>query len=130
MEDAGSGRGRLVHADAPWIRAAGGAEALYTHLGPVRSDLEKAHEGLSASEAAGDFAVLGELAAVRESWLRRVSTAQGECGSLTGKLRAVARGHGATEQAVRDGFGPLTDVPAQPSSLYLLGGGDAGGSEK
>lgn len=150
--DAASGHARLVHADLPWIRAAGDAEALYTHLGPVRSDMEKAHEGLSASEAAGDFAVLGELAVVRESWLRRVSTAQGECGSLTGKLRAVAREQGATEQAVRDDFGPSTGVPAQSSplpsflaqvspaspvpptppaqlsSLYLLGGGDAGGS--
>ncbi|MGW1468247.1 hypothetical protein ACWCPT_28325 [Streptomyces sp. NPDC002308] len=97
-----------------------------------------------AGEGGGDFAVLVELAAVRESWLRRVSTAQGECGSLAVKLRAVAREQGATDQEVRAGFGRLVDIPAQTpplppllaqapltqlSSLYLLGGGDAGGGE-
>ncbi|MFF7360266.1 hypothetical protein [Streptomyces sp. NPDC008125] len=97
-----------------------------------------------AGEGAGDFAVLVELAAVRESWLRRVSTAQGECGSLAAKLRAVAREQGATDQAVRAGFGRLVALPAQTpplppllaqapptqlSSLYLLGGGDVGGGD-
>lgn len=137
-----SGHARLQHSDGPWVRAAGGAEALHTHLAPARAELEKSHEGLLAGESAGHFAVLRELAAVRESWVRRVGTAQGECGSLAGKLRAVAREQGATDQAVRESFGPRTDVPAQPSpvphlapsppasgptppsALYFLGGSD------
>ncbi|MGW2281536.1 hypothetical protein [Streptomyces sp. NPDC001770] len=87
--------------------------------------------------------MLVELAAVRESWLRRVSTAQGECESLAAKLRAVAREQGATDHAVRARFGPLVGIPPQTpplspllaqvpptqrSSLYLLGGDDTGGS--
>ncbi|MCX5398028.1 hypothetical protein [Streptomyces sp. NBC_00102] len=136
--DPAFGHARLVHGDGPWVRAAGGAEALHTHLGTARAELEKAHEGLLTSESAGDFAVLGELAEVRASWLRRVSTAQRECGSLAGKLRAVATEQRTTDERVRDGFGSLVDVPMQPlppssvlaqpssslSSLYLLGGSD------
>ncbi|MGW0854095.1 hypothetical protein [Streptomyces sp. NPDC002690] len=130
-----SGYDRLRHHAEPWTRAAGGAEELHTHLGTARQELEKSHEGLLTSEGSGDFAVLSELAVVRESWVRRMSTAQGECGNLAGKLRAVARDQRATDESVRDGFGPLVDLPAQPtpplralprpqSSLYLLGGSD------
>ncbi|MFD6422786.1 hypothetical protein [Streptomyces sp. NPDC060198] len=126
---------RLRHHDEPWIKAAGGAEALHTNLGTARSELEKAHEGLLTGESTEGFAVLGELAAVRESWVRRISTAQGECGSLAGKLRTVAREQRTTDEAVRESFGPLVDLPVQstlpplsltrpPSSLYLLGGSD------
>ncbi|WP_328720797.1 hypothetical protein OHT52_15920 [Streptomyces sp. NBC_00247] len=132
--DPASGYDRLRHHDEPWIKAAGGAEALHTNLGTARFELEKSHEGLLTSENAGDFAVLGELAAVRASWVRRMSTAQGECGSLAGKLRTVAREQRTTDEAVGEGFGPLVDLPVQstpplsltrpPSSLYLLGGSD------
>lgn len=135
VADPASGPARLRHGDGPWTRAAGDADALHTHLGTARSELEKSHEGLLTSERAGNFAVLAELAAVRESWVRRVSTAQCECGSLAGKLRAVSREQRTTDEAVRDGFGPPVDAPAQSapplrfptqplSSLYLLGGSD------
>lgn len=90
---------RLKHSDGPWLRAAGGAEELVTHLGPVRHDLASAHGGLLAG--AGRLTALAELAAVRESWERRIQAAQGECGSLAGKLREVARIQGATDEAAR-----------------------------
>ncbi|MFJ9057087.1 MULTISPECIES: hypothetical protein [unclassified Streptomyces] len=97
------GRGpRLKHSDGPWLRAAGGAEELVAHLGPVRGELALAHAGLMAG--AGRLTALAELAAVRESWERRIQAAQGECGSLAAKLRDVARTQGATNEAVRSSF--------------------------
>lgn len=96
----GSGQGpRLRHSDGPWLRAAGGAEELVTHLGPVRNELSLAHAGLMVG--AGRLTALAELKAVRESWERRFQAAQGECGSLAASLRAVARTQGATDEAVR-----------------------------
>jgi len=97
---------RLKHSDGPWLRAAGGAEGLAAHLGPVRHELAAAHEGLLAG--AGRLTALAELAAVRESWERRIQAAQGECGSLAAKLRAVARTQGATNEAVRSSFTAMT----------------------
>ncbi|MEU5657427.1 hypothetical protein ABZ802_17635 [Streptomyces sp. NPDC047737] len=102
----GGDRGQgLKHSDGPWLRAAGGADELVAHLGPVRGELAAAHEGLLAG--AGRLTALAELAAVRESWERRIQAAQGECGSLAGKLRAVARAQGATNEAVRSSFAPV-----------------------
>ncbi|MER5555652.1 hypothetical protein ABT001_28935 [Streptomyces sp. NPDC002793] len=99
----GGDRGpRLKHSDGPWLRAAGGAEELVTQLGPVRGELSLAHQGLMAG--AGRLTALAELAAVRESWERRIQAAQGECGSLAAKLRDVARTQGATNEAVRSSF--------------------------
>lgn len=100
----GGGREQLRHSDGPWLRAAGGAEALRTHLGPVPSELALAHQGLTAG--AGDLSALAELGTVRTSWERRIAAAQGECASLAGKLRAVARIQGATNEAVRSSFAP------------------------
>lgn len=137
-----SGHARLQHSDGPWFRAAGGAEALHTHLAPARAELEKSHEGLLAGESAGHFAVLRELAAVRESWVRRVGTAQGECGSLAGEAAGRRPGTerdgpgGAGELRPADGrpgtavAGPAprpvaTGLGADaPSALYFLGGSD------
>ncbi|MFJ8754062.1 hypothetical protein ACIREO_32770 [Streptomyces sp. NPDC102441] len=93
---------RLRHSDGPWLRAAGGADELATHLAPVRGELGLAHQGLMAG--AGRLTALAELAAVRESWERRIQAAQGECGSLASKLRDVARTQGATNEAVRSSF--------------------------
>ncbi|MFB4422998.1 hypothetical protein C5F59_018090 [Streptomyces sp. QL37] len=93
---------RLKHSDGPWLRAAGGAAELATHLAPVRGELALAHQGLMAG--AGRLTALAELAAVRESWERRIQAAQGECGSLAAKLRDVARTQGATNEAVRASF--------------------------
>ncbi|GAA3003267.1 hypothetical protein [Streptomyces fulvorobeus] len=101
----GGGDSRVLkHSDGAWTRAAGGAEAMRTHLAPVRAELGAAHEGLPAG--AGDLAALAELGAVRESWERRITTAQGECASLAGRLRAVARAQGETDEAVRSSFTP------------------------
>ncbi|WP_443054432.1 hypothetical protein [Streptomyces sp. NBC_00683] len=102
----GGGREQLRHSDGPWLRAAGGAEALRTHLGPVPSELALAHQGLTAG--AGDLSALAELGTVRTSWERRITAAQGECASLAGKLRAVARIQGATNEAVRSSFAPAS----------------------
>ncbi|MEU0149042.1 hypothetical protein ABZ119_24295 [Streptomyces sp. NPDC006288] len=95
----------LEHSDGPWLRAAVGADALVTHLGPVRAELATAHAGLA--QGAGQLSALAELAAVRESWERRFQAARGECSSLAGGLRAVARAQGATNEAVRSSFAPV-----------------------
>lgn len=102
----GAGRQVLKHSGGPWLRAAGGAEALRTHLGPVPSELAAAHEGLVAG--AGELSALAELGTVRASWERRIAAAQGECGSLAAKLRTVARVQGETNEAVRSSFAPVT----------------------
>ncbi|MFB6709523.1 hypothetical protein ACFCW6_33045 [Streptomyces sp. NPDC056333] len=105
---AGGGDGggdELKHSDGPWLRAAGGADALHTLLGPVRSELETAHAGVVAG-AAG-LEALTELGAVRESWQRRIEAARGECRSLAGNLREVARAQGETNEAVRQSFAPV-----------------------
>ncbi|MDQ0794944.1 hypothetical protein [Streptomyces sp. B1I3] len=106
---AGGGLQVLRHSDGPWLRAAGSAEGLGTQLGPVRAELAAAHEGLIAG--AGALKALAELDAVRESWQRRIEAARGECGSLAGKLRAVARAQGETNEAVRSSFAPVAARP-------------------
>ncbi|MFE4334879.1 hypothetical protein ACFRQM_37395 [Streptomyces sp. NPDC056831] len=98
----GVGRDVLQHSDGVWLRAAGGAEGMCTHLGPVKSELETAHEGLLAG--AGGLTAPAELGSVRESWVRRFEVARGECGALAGKLRAVARAQGETDETVRASF--------------------------
>lgn len=95
----------LKHSDGAWLRAAGGAEGMCTHLGPVKSELETAHEGLLAGT--GGLTALGELCAVRESWTRRFEAASGECRALAGKLRAVARAQGETNETVKSAFAPV-----------------------
>lgn len=85
----GDDRAVLRHSDGPWVRAADGAEALRTHLGPVPAELAAAHKGLTAGP--GALSALAELGTVRASWERRFAAAQGECASLTGAFRAVAR---------------------------------------
>lgn len=95
-------RAVLRHSDGPWVRAADGAEALRTHLGPVPAELAAAHKGLTAGS--GALSALAELGTVRASWERRFAAAQGECASLTGKFRAVARTLGGTDETVRSSF--------------------------
>ncbi len=102
----GGDRAELRHSDGPWMRAADGAEALRTHLGPVPAELAAAHEGLSVG--AGALSALAELGTVRTSWERRFAAAESECASLAGKLRAVARAQGGTNEAVRSSFAPVT----------------------
>ncbi|MFD7090376.1 MULTISPECIES: hypothetical protein [unclassified Streptomyces] len=88
----------MRHSGGPWIRAAGAAEALRTHMGPVRAEFAAAHEGLAAgTEGLGVAAV---LRTVRGSWERRIEAAMGECGSLAGQLRAVARDLGETDEVI------------------------------
>ncbi|RPK94507.1 hypothetical protein EES46_01155 [Streptomyces sp. ADI98-10] len=94
--------GDLRHSDGPWLRAAGGADQLVTHLGPVKSELAAAHQGLIAG--AGALSALAELSTVRASWERRVEVARRECGSLAGNLRAVVQGQAETNEAVKSGF--------------------------
>ncbi|MCX4675462.1 hypothetical protein OG413_09030 [Streptomyces sp. NBC_01433] len=100
------GGAELRHSDGPWTRAAGGAEALRTHMGPVKAELEAAHEGLVAG--AGALVALAELGAVRDSWERRIEAARGECDDLAGKLRAVARTQCETNEAVKSAFAPVS----------------------
>ncbi|MFI8433506.1 hypothetical protein ACIGJO_07120 [Streptomyces sp. NPDC079020] len=112
----GGGSAELKHSGGPWTRAAGGAEAVRTHLGPVRAELATAHEGLMTG--AGELSALAELGAVRDSWERRIEAARGECGSLAAKLRAVARAQGETDEAVKSAFAPVTG-----SGSHVGGGG-------
>ncbi|MEV0495092.1 hypothetical protein [Streptomyces atratus] len=98
----GGGRDQLRHSDGPWLRAAGGAESLHTLLGPVKSELEAAHEGVVTGTVG--LEALAELGAVRESWQRRIDAARCECGSLAGKLRAVVRAQGVTDETVKSSF--------------------------
>ncbi|WP_327368912.1 hypothetical protein [Streptomyces sp. NBC_01217] len=102
---AGAVRDVLKHSDGVWLRAAGGAEGMCTHLGPVRSELAAAHEGLLAGTAG--LTALAELGSVRESWERRFEAARGECAALAGKLRAVARAQGETNESVKSSFAPV-----------------------
>nr|WP_239079409.1 hypothetical protein [Streptomyces sp. SID7909] len=95
----------LRHSGGAWLRAAGGAEGMGAHLGPVRGELATAHEGLIAGTAGLNS--LAELGAVRESWVRRVESARHECGALAGSLRAVARAQGETNESVRSSFSPV-----------------------
>ncbi len=101
-EGSGGGGGDLKHSDGPWLRAAGGAEGLVAHLGPVKAELGRAHQGLTAG--AGELAALAELGAVRASWERRIETARDECRSLAGKLRAVAVTQSEVNEAVKGSF--------------------------
>lgn len=87
------------------MRAAGGAEALHTQLGPVKSELETAHEGVVAGTAG--LEAPAELGAVRESWQRRIEAARGECRNLAGNLRDVARAQSETNESVRQSFAPV-----------------------
>ncbi|MFJ9620845.1 hypothetical protein [Streptomyces sp. NPDC101181] len=84
------------------MRAAGAADQLVAHLGPARGELEAAHHGLIAG--AGALAALAELSSVRASWERRLEEARGECGSLAGKLRTVARCQAEVNEGVRSDF--------------------------
>ncbi|WP_405700145.1 hypothetical protein OG209_19165 [Streptomyces sp. NBC_01383] len=87
------------------MRAAGGAEGMAAHLGPVRTELAVAHEGLTAGTAG--LSALAELGTVRESWERRFESARRECGSLAGNLRTVARAQGETNETVKSSFAPV-----------------------
>ncbi|MFD3972347.1 hypothetical protein [Streptomyces cyaneofuscatus] len=98
---AGAG-GDLEHSDGPWMRAAGGAEGLVAHLGPVKAELGRAHRGLAAG--AGELSALAELGTVRSSWERRIETARDECRSLAGKLRSVTVTQFEVNDAVKGSF--------------------------
>ncbi|MEV5580566.1 hypothetical protein AB0L39_18630 [Streptomyces parvus] len=99
---AGAGGGDLRHSRGPWLRAAAGADQLATLLGPVKGELEVAHQGLTAG--AGALSALAELGTVRASWERRIEEARKECGSLGGKMRAVVQGQTQADEAVKSGF--------------------------
>lgn len=99
---------QLRHSDGAWLRAAGGAEGMGAHLGPVRTELATAHEGVLAGTVG--LSALAELGVVRESWVRRIECARHECGALAGNLRAVARAQGETNESVRSSFAPVARV--------------------
>ncbi|RAJ68655.1 hypothetical protein K388_01406 [Streptomyces sp. KhCrAH-43] len=100
-----AGGGELRHSGGAWLRAAGGAEGMSAHLGPVRTELTTAHEGLAAGTTG--LSALAELGAVQESWVRRFESARHECGALAGSLRAVARAQSETNESVRSSFSPV-----------------------
>lgn len=102
-DEAGAAPGkRLRHSDGPWTRAAGGAEVMRTQMSYLRAEFETAHEGVAGC---GDgLSVVAVLGTVRTSWERRIEAARDECGSLGGRLRAVAKTQGEHDSAVRSGL--------------------------
>lgn len=93
---------RLRHGDGPWTRAAGGAEVMRTQMSHLKAEFETAHEGVAGC---GDgLSVVAVLGTVRTSWERRIEAARDECGSLGGRLRAVAKTQGEHDAAVRSGL--------------------------
>ncbi|XKK44367.1 hypothetical protein HFP70_18845 [Streptomyces sp. ARC14] len=117
------GGGDLRHSDGPWMRAAGGAEGLVAHFGPVKAELGRAHQGLTAG--AGELSALAELGTVRASWERRIETARDECRSLAGKLRAVTVTQSEVNEAVKGSFDGVR--VAGPGSGPGLGPGAGAG---
>ncbi|MFF2187399.1 hypothetical protein [Streptomyces sp. NPDC058155] len=107
VDEAGAGPGtsgaasgeRLRHSDGPWTRAAGGAEVTRTQMAYVKAEFATAHEGVA--DCGEGLSVLAALGTVRTSWERRIEAARDECGSLAGRLRAVARTQGEHDTAVR-----------------------------
>ncbi|MFD6990202.1 hypothetical protein [Streptomyces sp. NPDC059943] len=107
VDEAGAGPGtsgaasgeRLRHSDGPWTRAAGGAEVMRTQMAYVKAEFATAHEGVAG--CGEGLSVLAALGTVRTSWERRIEAARDECGSLAGRLRAVARTQGEHDTAVR-----------------------------
>ncbi|WP_319176735.1 hypothetical protein [Streptomyces sp. ME02-6991-2A] len=124
-EGSGGGAGDLKHSDGPWLRAAGGAEGLVAHLGPVKAELGRAHQGLTAG--AGELTALAELGTVRASWERRIETARDECRSLAGKLRAVAVAQSEVNEAVKGSFDGVR--VAGPGPGAGMGAGAASGGK-
>ncbi|MFD3752341.1 hypothetical protein ACFWVT_19310 [Streptomyces cyaneofuscatus] len=118
------GGGDLKHSDGPWVRAAGGAEGLVAHFGPVKAELGRAHQGLTAG--AGELSALAELGTVRASWERRIETARDECRSLAGKLRAVTATQSEVNEAVKGSFDGVR--VAGPGSGPGLGPGAGAGA--
>ncbi|MEV7848338.1 hypothetical protein [Streptomyces cyaneofuscatus] len=117
------GGGDLQHSDGPWMRAADGAEGLVAHFGPVKAELGRAHQGLTAG--AGELSALAELGTVRASWERRIETARDECRSLAGKLRAVTVTQSEVNEAVKGSFDGVR--VAGPGSGPGLGPGAGAG---
>ncbi|WP_329033747.1 hypothetical protein OIE71_15500 [Streptomyces sp. NBC_01725] len=126
-DEAGAGQGtsgavsveRLRHSDGPWTRAAGGAEAMRTQMAYVKAEFATAHEGVAG--CGEGLSALAVLATVRTSWERRIEAARDECGSLAGRLRAVAGTQGEHDAAVRSA---LAGVDAGPGGAV---GAVAGG---
>ncbi|WP_327235844.1 hypothetical protein OG349_19675 [Streptomyces sp. NBC_01317] len=122
----GAGGGADVrHSAGPWTRAAGAAEALRAHLGQVRPEFAAAHAGLAGGTEG--LAVADVLRTVRTSWERRIDTAMGECGSLAGSLRAVAKDLGESDAAVRVALAGV-EVGAGAGSGFASGPGSGRGS--
>ncbi|MEU8562102.1 hypothetical protein AB0C45_11510 [Streptomyces cyaneofuscatus] len=120
------GGGDLKHSDGPWMRAAGGAEGLVAHFGPVKAELGRAHQGLMAG--AGELSALAELGTVRASWERRIETARDECRSLAGKLRAVTATQSEVNEAVKGSFDGVRVAGPGPGSGPGLGPGAGAGA--
>ncbi|MEU0357902.1 hypothetical protein [Streptomyces cyaneofuscatus] len=120
------GGGDLKHSDGPWVRAAGGAEGLVAHFGPVKAELGRAHQGLAAG--AGELSALAELGTVRASWERRIETARDECRSLAGKLRAVTVTQSEVNEAVKGAFDGVRVAGPGPGSEPGLAPGVGSGA--
>lgn len=114
---------RLRHSDGPWTRAAGGAEVMRTQMAYVRTEFETAHEGVAGGGAG--LSAVAVLGSVRTSWERRIEAARDECGSLVGRLRAVATTQGEHDGAVRSG---LAGVDAGVDAAAGAGAGAKAGA--
>ncbi|MFJ9932292.1 hypothetical protein ACIRSJ_04130 [Streptomyces virginiae] len=95
----------LAHSGGPWTKASVAAGELRVTTAEGLGKMSAAHEGLAAGTAG--LAATAALAAVRESWERRVSAVRDECGSVRSALLNVAREIGEVDVNNKVAFSQL-----------------------
>ncbi|APU44571.1 hypothetical protein BSL84_21290 [Streptomyces sp. TN58] len=101
----GGGDGDLAHSGGPWTKASVAAGELRVTTAEGLGKMAAAHEGIAAGTAG--LGATAALAAVRESWERRVSAIRDECGSVQGALLNVAREIGEVDENNKVAFSQL-----------------------
>ncbi len=101
----GGGDGDLAHSGGPWTKASVAAGELRVTTAEGLGKMAAAHEGIAAGTAG--LGATAALAAVRESWERRVSAVRDECGSVQGALLNVAREIGEVDVNNKVAFSQL-----------------------
>ncbi|MFJ3974955.1 hypothetical protein [Streptomyces sp. NPDC090021] len=101
----GGGEADLAHSGGPWTKASVAAGELRVTTAEGLGKMSAAHEGIAAGTAG--LGATAALAAVRESWERRVSAVRDECGSVQGALLNVAREIGEVDVNNKVAFSQL-----------------------
>ncbi|MEU6294437.1 hypothetical protein [Streptomyces erythrochromogenes] len=101
----GGGDADLAHSGGPWTKASVAAGELRVTTAEGLGKMSAAHEGISAGTTG--LAATAALAAVRESWERRVAAVRDECGSVQSALLNVAREIGEVDVNNKVAFSQL-----------------------